>query len=259
MQAQEPRPKVTIITACFQSEETIAATVESVLSQTWPNIEYLVIDGGSRDQTLARIEPYRDRIAKIVSEKDQGIYDALNKGISLASGEIIGFLHSDDRFAHPRAVENLVKAVLQDQSDGVYSDLEYIRTKGSEESVLRHWRSEPFQSGLLARGWMPPHPTLYLKRKVYETLGGFDLRYAIAADYDFILRAFQRSDFRWSYLPEVTVQMRVGGASNRNFEQMWKKSREDFAILSHHGISPWFALFLKNISKIPQFLTRNSL
>jgi len=251
-------PEVTIITACFNSEASIAATVESVLAQTFPDIEYLVIDGGSRDGTLARIEPYRDRIRKIVSEKDRGIYDAINKGVQSASGEIIGFLHSDDRFRHPGAVEQLVEQLEREQTDGIYSDLEYIRGSGGEASVLRHWKSRPFHPGLLAQGWMPPHPTLYLRRRVYERVGGFDLRYRIAADYDFILRAFREPGFRFSYLPEVTVQMQTGGASNGSLGRILQKSREDYEILSRHGLSPLSTLLRKNLSKIPQFFMRNA-
>jgi glycosyltransferase len=248
------KPTVTLITACFNSESTISTTIESVLSQTYPEIEYLVIDGGSCDQTLSRIDSYRGRISKVVSEKDQGIYDALNKGIALSSGEIIGFLHSDDRFAHPQVIERMVETLVRDGTDGVYSDLEYVRS----EKVLRHWKSAPFRPGLLSRGWMPPHPTLYLRRSVYDRVGLFDLRYRIAADYDFILRAFTRPDLRWSYLPEVTVQMETGGASNRSFRQVVCKSKEDHAILTSHGFSPWSALVMKNLSKLPQFFRRSA-
>ncbi len=246
------KPSITIITACFNSESTISTTIESVLSQTYPEIEYLVIDGGSCDQTLSRIERYRGRISKVVSEKDHGIYDALNKGIALSSAQVIGFLHSDDRFAHPRVIERLVETLVRDGTDGVYSDLEYVRS----EKVLRHWKSAPFRPGLLSRGWMPPHPTLYLRRSVYDRVGLFDLRYRIAADYDFILRAFLEKDLRWSYLPEVTVQMRVGGASNGSLKQLFRKSTEDFAILSSQGINPWAALVMKNASKLPQFFRK---
>jgi glycosyltransferase involved in cell wall biosynthesis len=250
------KPKVSIITACFNSEGTIASTIESVLSQTYPNIEYLVIDGGSRDSTLARIEPYRARINQVISEKDQGIYDALNKGIGLSQGEIVGFLHSDDRFASPQAVEHLVEALSAHEADGVYSDLEYIRSERSGETVLRHWRSCDFHPELLNRGWMPPHPTLYLKRSVYERVGLFDLQYSIAADYDFILRTFKEKDLRFAYLPEVTVQMRVGGASNGSLSRILKKSSEDYSILSRHGFNPIASLLLKNFSKIPQLFAR---
>jgi glycosyltransferase len=246
------KPTVSLITACFNSESTISTTLESVLSQTYPKIEYLIIDGGSTDQTLSRIDPYRGRISKVLSERDRGIYDALNKGIALSSGEIIGFLHSDDRFAHPRVIERMVETLLREGTDGIYSDLEYVRST----TVLRHWKSELFRPELLARGWMPPHPTLHLKRSVYDKVGLFDIRYSIAADYDFILSAFSTSDLRWSYLPEVTVQMETGGASNGGLKQIIRKSREDYAILSRHGINPLPALFMKNFSKIPQFFRR---
>jgi glycosyltransferase involved in cell wall biosynthesis len=250
------KPKVSIITACFNSQETIASTIESVLSQTYPEIEYLLIDGGSRDGTLVRIEPYRARISRIISEKDRGIYDALNKGVSLSQGDLVGFMHSDDRFANPHAIERLVETLGAHQADGVYSDLEYIRQEGADEKVLRHWKSCDFHPGLLSRGWMPPHPTLYLKRSVYERVGLFDLQYSIAADYDFILRAFKENHLRFAYLPEVTVQMRVGGASNGSLSRILRKSSEDYSILSRHGLNPVSSLILKNFSKIPQFFAR---
>ncbi|NDG85999.1 MAG: glycosyltransferase [Proteobacteria bacterium] len=251
-------PKVTIITACFNSESSIASTLESVLSQSYPEIEYLVIDGGSRDGTLSKIDPYRSRISKVVSEKDRGIYDALNKGLRLSSGEIIGFLHSDDRFQHPKVIEHLVDQIEKEKTDGIYSDLEYVRGSGSELSVLRHWKSRPFAPELLRQGWMPPHPTLYLKRQVYERIGEFDLQYRIAADYDLILRAFREPGLRFSYLPEVTVQMQIGGASNGSLGRIFQKSREDYEILSRHGLSPFPTLLRKNLSKIPQFFMRSA-
>ena len=247
---------ISLVLTVLNEGESLRLLLDSLVAQTRPPDEFVVADGGSRDGTLSRIEPYRARINQVISERDRGIYDALNKGIALSQGEIVGFLHSDDRFASPQAVEHLVEALSAHQADGVYSDLEYIRSERSAETVLRHWRSCDFHPELLNRGWMPPHPTLYLKRSVYERVGLFDFRYSIAADYDFILRTFKEKDLRFAYLPEVTVQMRVGGASNGSLSRILKKSSEDYSILSRHGFNPIASLLLKNFSKIPQFFAR---
>ena len=250
------QPKLSLITACFNSEKSILRTVNSVLNQTYPHLEYIIIDGASRDQTLQLLAPYRDRISTLISEPDRGIYDALNKGIRLAQGEIIGFIHSDDELKNPHVVERMIQKMSERKADGIYSDLNYVVQSDGNSKVLRHWKSKTFTPDLLKKGWMPPHPTLYLKRSVYEKHGLFDLNYSIAADYDFILRVFLDPTLSFQYYPEVTLNMQTGGASNRNFSQLVKKSRQDFQILARHGLNPFRALFLKNITKIPQFFVR---
>lgn len=253
-------PKISIITAVFNGEQHISKTIESVLGQTYSNLEYIVIDGGSTDKTAEIIKSYGSKIHCFLSERDQGIYDALNKGIALAKGDIIGLLHADDLFAKNSTLSLIAKQFVETQADGVYSDLIYFKKINEiERQTIRYWKSEPFSRNLLMQGWMPPHPTLYLKKAVFQNVGSYDLGYPIAADYDFILRLFQSADFKFSYLPEVTVLMQVGGVSNRNLRKILEKSSQDFEILKKHGFPATSTLIKKNFSKLKQFLSRTSL
>ncbi len=247
--------KVSIITATFNSASTIADTIQSINKQSYSDIEYIIVDGGSSDDTIRLINDNCLRIHKIVSEPDQGIYDALNKGIDLASGEIVGFLHSDDLFAYPDAVQDLVDTLMRYNAQAVYADLEYV-AKDDTNKVIRKWTSGPYDREKLRLGWMPPHPTFFMKRKLYRQLGMFDLSMKIAADYDSILRYLWRHNVRAAYLPLVVTKMRVGGASNRSLDNIIEKSREDIQALKNNHIFWPIALFFKNLSKIPQFFKR---
>jgi glycosyltransferase involved in cell wall biosynthesis len=247
--------KVSVITVVFNNVVHISGAIESVLSQEYPFIEYILIDGGSTDGTLDVIEEYRDRIHILLSEPDCGIYDALNKGIDLASGEIIGFLHSDDLFAHDSVISSIVEGYVKFNADVVYGDIEYVQVDNVKR-VMRYWRAGLFSQKKLNIGWMPPHPSVYVSRQAYKRLGGFDLTYRISADYDFLLRMLSDSMFRVHYLSEVLVKMRLGGTSNRSLSNIIRKSIEDYRALKSNGVGGVFALFWKNISKIPQFIMR---
>jgi len=245
--------KVSIITATYNSAENIATALNSIASQTYLNIEWVVIDGGSNDNTLEIIKQNYSRDLKIISEKDHGIYDALNKGIKLASGDIIGFVHSDDFLASPEIISEIVQTFRDRTVDGVYGDLEYV-SKTDITKRIRFWKSEQFFSKLLRKGWMPAHPTLFLRSKVYQKHGHFNLKYRIAADYDFILRVFSDSSLSFKYMPEVLMKMRVGGASNRSLKNIKQKSMEDLRALKTNKITnPYSVLLQKNLSKISQF------
>ena len=247
--------KISVITITFNSEKTIKDTVLSLENQTYKNIEYIVIDGNSTDTTLEIIKNSCTRVTKLVSEKDDGIYHALNKGIQIATGDYVGFLHSDDIFASCHSVANIVNTLNQNDADAVYGDLQYISSLDSEK-VVRTWRSGAFNKSLLARGWMPPHPTFYMKRSLYQKYGGFDLSFRIAGDYDSLLRYLYTHNVSVDYCPEVLVKMKVGGVSNRNFLSMLTKSKEDIRAMRNAGISVPFSLFMKNVSKIPQFFIK---
>lgn len=250
-------PKISIITSVYNGEAHLERAIQSVLAQTYSNVEYVIVDGGSKDGTMGIIERYRGRIHKIVSERDKGIYDALNKGVGLATGDIIGFLHADDTLAHSKVLESIGQKFANENIHGLYSDLNYIRFLPDQTpQIIRYWKSCEYHPRLLAEGWMPPHPTLYLKKSVYDQVGGFDLNYPIAADYDFILRTFKTPGFQFAYLPEVTVRMLVGGVSNRNLKKIYEKSSQDYAILKKQGFSPLFTLLRKNLSKVKQFIER---
>lgn len=247
--------KISIVTAVYNSCETVAAALDSALAQSDVNIELVVIDGGSTDGTLEVLRSYADRLDVLVSEPDCGIYDALNKGIRRVSGDVVGFLHSDDLFADAGVLSRIAAAFAEPAVEVVYGDLHYVR-KDNPEQVVRYWRAGEFAGRRLGWGWMPPHPTLYVRRSVYEQIGLFDTSFRIAADYDFILRMLGRGGVGVHYIPEVLVKMRVGGASNRSLRNIVRKSREDLRALRRNGVGGLGALAWKNLSKLPQFFGR---
>ena len=250
--------KISIITVTYQCVATVGECLDAVASQTYADREHLVIDGASDDGTLAVLEARRGQLAALVSERDQGRYFAMNKGLARARGEVVGFLHGDDVLADPGVLGWVAAAFADPAVMAVYGDLEYV-SRTDPSRVVRHWRSRAFAPGLLRRGWMPPHPTLYLRRSVYERLGGFDTRYRIAADYDLILRVLRQLPGRAVYLPRVLVRMRLGGESNRNLGSIARKSWEDFLALRRNGLggpAGLGAVAWKNLSKVPQFLVR---
>ncbi|MGC1473637.1 MAG: glycosyltransferase family 2 protein [Psychroserpens sp.] len=250
--------KVSLITATSNSLNTLEMCMDSVLSQTYDNIEYIIVDGLSNDGTIELIKDKAKTYHNInwISEIDNGIYDALNKGLSMASGDIIGFIHSDDYLARPSTIENVINAFEAQPADGVYGNLHYVNYADINQ-IVRNWISQPFHQKLLNRGWMPAHPTLFLKKEVYENCGKFNLEYNIAADYDFILRVFSHSDYKFYFLPEVIVKMRVGGASNRSLKNILEKTKEDFRAAKTNGLTiPFKVILQKNLAKIPQWFKK---
>ena len=245
--------KVTVITVCFNSEVTIGQTLKSVGAQSHPDIEHLVIDGGSSDNTMLIVKRDGAHVARAVSEPDKGIYDAMNKGLALATGDFVGFLNADDMFASPDSLASLVAELTATQADVVYADLIYVRSDRTD-SVVRSWRSGEFAASRLRYGWMPPHPTFYLRRDLLPQVGGFDTQLRIAADYDFILRCLSRQGLKVAYMPQVLVRMRLGGASNQSAKAMWDKSREDLYAMRRNGVGGLGTLLCKNLRKLPQFL-----
>lgn len=244
--------KISVVTAVYNNVLEIEAAITSVLSQRGVTVEPVVIDGGSTDGTRELLDRYRDRFGAYVSARDGGIYPALNRGLSLATGDYVGFLHSDDLFASPDALATLFAGAGEDRPDALWGDLNYVR-KADPGMIVRRWTSTPFTPGRLRRGWMPPHPALYVRRDRFLALGGFDEGMRIAADYDFILRLFAGGgDFR--YVPGTVVSMRTGGASNHSVGAVMRKSREDMTALRRAGIPAITALAAKNLSKLPQLL-----
>lgn len=243
---------ISVITATYNRADTVVGALASVAGQTWPNVEHIVIDGASTDGTLQLIEAQRERLAVLVSEPDGGIYDALNKGLALATGDVVGLLHSDDAYADARVLERVAQAFADPAVDGVYGDLDYV-AKADISRIVRRWRSGAYARDNLAHGWMPPHPTLFLRRAVIQQWGGFDTSYRIAADYDAMLRYLARGRIRLAYIPEVLVKMRVGGESNRSLGRILRKSREDYRALRRNEVGGVGALVWKNLSKLPQF------
>jgi glycosyltransferase involved in cell wall biosynthesis len=246
---------ISVITAVYNRKDTIAQALDSVLAQTHKSVEPIVIDGASTDGTVEVLDRYRSRIPVIVSESDAGIYEALNKGILLSHGDVVGFLHADDLFAHDAVLERIADAFEASGADAVYGDLVYVN-KHDPSRVMRYWKAGPFSPAKLRHGWMPPHPTFYVKRAVYERLGLFDTRYRIAADYDSIVRFLFLGSIHVAYVPEVLVRMRVGGVSNRSLSTIARKTREDHNIIRLNGVGGLPTLFRKNIDKLGQFWSR---
>lgn len=247
--------KITIITAVYNCNNTISDTIESILSQDYVNIELIVVDGGSTDGTLNKLNHYRNQIDVLITEPDLGIYDALNKGLKSATGDIIGFLHADDLYFDKGVLTKIVIAFSDTCVDVVYGDLLYVRNESTAD-VVRYWRSGTFYNEQLKYGWMPPHPTLYLRRSIYEKFGGFNIKYSISADYDFMLRILLNNSLRFFYISDVLVRMRIGGISNRSLSNIFQKSVEDLRIIRHHKVGSFFTLFCKNFRKLNQFLSR---
>ena len=247
--------KISIITAVYNRVDTIADAVNSVHQQTYPYVEHVVIDGASSDGTLAILQnlAHESNDFILVSEPDNGIYDALNKGMVRSTGDIIGLMHSDDFFTDEFVLESVAKAFEDDDKvDAVYGDLIYV-SKDDPSRVIRQWEAGEFRPSKLSRGWMPPHPTLFLRRRVIERWGGYDTRYRIAADYDFILRYFGQGQINATYIPRVLVKMRLGGESNRSLARILRKSKDDYLAIRRNHIGGLWTLVLKNASKVKQF------
>ncbi|MEI6456021.1 MAG: glycosyltransferase family 2 protein [bacterium] len=245
--------KISVITITYNSEKTLRDTIESVLGQSYPDIEYIVVDGKSKDGTCDIVRSYGDRITKFVSEKDNGLYDALNKGIGLATGDVVGFLHSDDIYASAETVKLIAEAFNRFGVDAVYGDLVYVDQHDTGK-IIRFWRSGKFHRSRALAGWMPPHPTFYVKREVYEKYGRFNTTFRIAADYESILRFLVRFRISTFYIPLILVRMRVGGESNKSIRNVIRKSMEDIRAMHTNGLITVAALFNKNASKFKQFM-----
>lgn len=250
--------KISIITATYNSAATLGVCMDSVLNQTYKDIEYILIDGNSTDGTLELIQSRAEKNTHInwTSESDKGIYDALNKGIAKASGDVIGFVHSDDYLADSSIIAKIADLFTSQNVDGVYGNLHYVQFN-NPDTIVRNWKSKPFSQKLLNRGWMPAHPTLFLKRQIYKSSGHFNIDYRIAADYDFILRIFSQRQLKFHFLPETITKMRVGGASNRSLKNLMLKTREDFRAASTNKLPfPALVIFQKNVSKLSQWILK---
>lgn len=250
------QPKVSIITVCYNSANTIEDTIQSVINQTYDNIEYIVIDGLSTDNTLEIVNKYKDKISKVVSEKDHGLYDAINKGIEMATGEIIANLNSDDFYIDNHVIADVVVRMEKEKSDTLYADLYYVDAIDTDK-VTRNWVSGPYQKGMFFKGWMPPHPTFFVRKKVYHQYGKFNLELKSAADYEIMLRFIHKHNCTISYLPRVIVRMRVGGVSNVSILNRLKANREDKRAWEINGLKPKaFTLIFKPLSKLLQFVRK---
>ena len=245
--------KISIITITYNSASTIEETLLSVINQTYKDIEYIIVDGKSTDDTLKIIEKHKAGISKLISEKDNGLYDALNKGIEMATGDVIALLHSDDFYIDTNVIQKYADTFLKNNSDSVYSDLYYV-DKINTDKIIRKWKSGEYSSKSFVNGWMPPHPTFFVKKELYKKFGKFNLDFKSAADYELMLRFIQKNKISISYLPEYTVKMRVGGKSNVSVQNRVNANREDRRAWEINGLKPrFYTLYLKPFRKILQF------
>ena len=227
--------KVTIITVVYNGAQTIASALKSVASQTYSNIEHIVIDGGSSDGTKEILEAYCGGLAKVISEPDSGIYDAMNKGLRCATGDIIGLLNADDRYDNPRVIETIVEHLRSSDVDAVFADAVFVDPAKSE-AIVRRYSSRYFRPARIPWGWMPAHPTLFLKRAVYTRYGQFSTDFKIAGDFEFVARAFWNTGIRYTYLPEVFVRMNIGGISGSGWAGTMLLNREVLRACRQNGI-----------------------
>jgi glycosyltransferase involved in cell wall biosynthesis len=242
---------ITIITVSYNSEKTISDTLKSISKQTHPYIEHIVVDGGSKDNTLAIVKGFR-HIKKVVSEPDYGIYDAMNKGLSMATGDVIGFLNSDDVYADDLVLERVANVFEMRHVDSLYSDLEFF--KDDVNDVTRVWNAGLIKRQRFLFGWMPPHPTFFVKKEVYQKFGDFDINFRHSADYELMLRFLYRHGISAHYLQGISVKMRTGGSSNASFKNRWQANREDQFAWRKNALQPrFFTTFLKPLVKLEQF------
>lgn len=246
-------PLISIITVVYNNVDNIKSAIESVINQNSKNFEYIIIDGKSDDGTLEIINQYYKTgdISLVISEKDKGIFDALNKGIQNSNGKYIGFLHSDDIFATNSAIHEITNVIINNDPDAVYGDLTYVK-KNDLSKVVRYWKSSTFKKAKLKWGWMPPHPTFYLKKRFYNKYGLHDTNLSVNADYDLMIRMLKIKNFNAIYLPVEIIKMRLGGNSNK-VSNLLTKLLEDYKVIKANQIGGLLTLIFKNVQKIPQF------
>lgn len=244
--------KVSIITSCYNREATIRESIESVLSQVYNDIEYIVVDAKSTDKTLDIINEYKDRITTIISEPDNGMYEGINKGIKLATGDIIGLLHSDDVFYADDTISRIANEIKRTKSQLVYGNGIFVKPSNMNH-IMRDWISGQYIPSKITRGWLPLHTTVFAKRQVFDIVGYYDERYKISADSDWLIRCLYKANLKVAYINDYIVRMRMGGAST-SFRLTKAKWKEDLNLYHRHGLNPFFSLTCKVLSKIPQFV-----
>lgn len=236
--------KITIITVCFNAAPTIKEALASVANQNNVNVEHIIIDGASTDETLNIVRVFKN-VTTLISEPDSGIYDAMNKGIALATGDIVGILNADDFYMNENVLANVANIFLDDSVDACYGDLVYV-DQNNTNKVVRYWKSKAYKDGLFKSGWVPAHPTFFVRRSIYKRLSSFDLQYKLAADFELLFRYIEQNKIKTAYLPKVLVKMRLGGATNKSFKNIYNQNREIITILRNHYPNISFISFIVN-------------
>ena len=248
--------KISVITVSFNAAKTIRDTIESVLSQEGiEELEYIIVDGGSADDTIKIVNEYKDRIAHIISEPDKGIYDGMNKGIATATGDIVGILNADDLYANKHVLANVAKG-FSDEVEATYGNLVYVDANDTNQ-IKRTWIAKPYKEGAFLRGWMPPHPTFFVRKSIYEKFGLYTLKLKSAADYEMMLRLIHKEKINLKYINSTLVHMRIGGVSNASLKNRIKANKEDRLAWKMNDLKPLPTTFIrKPLSKIGQFFKR---
>lgn len=246
--------KVSIITVVRNNAAIIKDSIDSVLGQTYKNIEYIVVDGASTDGTVEIVRSYGKKIAKLISEPDKGIYDAMNKGIRLATGDIVGFLNSDDLYADQYVVENVVNCIIENNVDSCYGDLVYV-DRNNINKIVRYWQAGDYNKENFKKGWMPPHPTFFVKRKIYEKYGCFNLKFTLAADYELMLRLLFKYEISTCYIPKILVKMRSGGKSKPGLSTI-TGIKETYIAWKINELKYPLGVLFKPVRKISQWLRK---
>jgi len=244
---------ISIITATYNSAITVRDTLKSVASQEYDNVQHIIVDGLSKDNTLSIVGEF-PHVTSVISEKDNGIYDAMNKGIARVSGDIVGILNSDDFYCDNKVLSRVASVFQTTGCDALYGDLQYVDQVDTNK-VIRYWKSGHYRPGAFKWGWMPPHPTFFVRRELYEKWGCFDLRLKTSADYELMLRFIHKHQIRLEYIPTLLVKMRMGGVSNISVSNRLKANAEDKLAWSINNLHPfWFTLYLKPLKKLTQFI-----
>ena len=248
--------KVSIVTVTYNSGKYLEDCIKSVIKQSYPDIEHIIVDGKSTDNTLGIIKKYESNIAKWISETDRGIYDAINKGIVMATGDIVGLINSDDILVDEDVIECIVKAFKENNVDAVYGDLEYVSASDTDK-IMRIWKGRPFKRERFRYGWMPAHPTFYIKKPLVEKYGYYENHYFTAADYEFMARYLYKNRVSAFYLPKLIVKMRMGGQSNQTIYKRLRANRRDYLAMKKNNIPfAFFVSILKPLIKVQQFFKK---
>ena len=250
--------KISLITVTYNSEKYLSQCIESVQMQDYGDLEHIIVDGNSTDNTVSIIKKYEAGIAKWVSEPDNGMYDAINKGIAMATGEVVGLLNSDDILVSANVISCIAQTFKEQNTDSVYGDLEYV-DKENTDKVYRVWKGQTYRRNLFKIGWMPGHPTFYIKKALIDKFGGYESHYFTAADYEFMARYLFKHKVSSFYLPKLFVKMRMGGASNKSIYQRLRANRRDYLAMKKNNIPmPFLVSILKPLIKIHQYSIRRN-
>jgi glycosyltransferase involved in cell wall biosynthesis len=246
--------KISIVTPVYNGEGTVSDTLASVRNQSFDDVEHIAIDGGSTDGTLAILQSHDS--VRVVSEPDQGLYDAMNKGIALASGDVVGILNADDLYAHDKVLDQVAETIGGRDVQSCYADLVYV-DRDDTEKVVRYWTSNTFVPGSFERGWLPAHPTFFVQRQVYEQFGSFDLNYRIQSDFELTMRFLEVNRVTSHYVQDIWVRMRMGGHTNKSLKNILKGNMESYRACKKHGMRVGPMFFVTKIAqRVPQFFRK---